>query len=104
MIDPPNLPTRPFSPNRLKMALAGLVVGLILGGGSAAAAEYGDGRLHSERELKKLVSAPLLADVPPLLTPEEEGSQKRQDWVTAFAAAMVLCCKFLGFAITYLHG
>ena len=104
MIDPPNLPTRPFSPNRLKMALVGFVVGLVLGGGCAAAAEYSDGRLHSERELKKLVAAPLLADIPPLLTPEEEGSQKRQDWVTGFAAATVLCCIFLGFAITYLHG
>jgi len=104
MIDPPNLPTRPFSPNRLKMAFVGLVVGLMLGGGCAAAAEYGDGRLHSERELKKLVSVPLLADVPPLLTPDEEGWQKRQDWVTGFAVAMVLCCMFLGFAITYLHG
>jgi succinoglycan biosynthesis transport protein ExoP len=104
MIDPPNLPTRPFSPNRLKLAFVGLVVGLVFGGGCAAAAEYSDGRLHSERELKKLVLAPLLADVPPLLTPEEEGHEKRQAWVTAFAAAVVLCCIFVGFALTYLHG
>jgi polysaccharide chain length determinant protein (PEP-CTERM system associated) len=104
MIDPPNLPTRPFSPNRLKMALMGLIAGFVLGAGAVFAAEYSDPRLHTERELKKLISAPLLADVPPLLTPEEESKLKRQDWVTVFAASVILCCMFAGFAITYLHG
>jgi hypothetical protein len=68
------------------------------------ASEFSDPRLHSERELKKLISAPLIADIPPLLTPEEEGRQKRQDWVTAVAAGIVVCCMLAGFAITYLHG
>jgi polysaccharide chain length determinant protein (PEP-CTERM system associated) len=104
MIDPPNLPTRPFSPNRLKMALVGLAVGLLLGVGSVVASEFSDPRLHSERELKKLITAPLIADIPPLLTPEEEGRKKRQDWVTAVAAGIVVCCMLAGFAITYLHG
>jgi polysaccharide biosynthesis transport protein len=104
MIDPPNLPTRPFSPNRLKMALIGLVVGLLLGTASVLAAEYSDPRLHSERELKKLISAPLIADIPPFLTPEEEGWQRRQDWVTAIAASVIVCFMLAGFAITYLHG
>ena len=104
MIDPPNLPTRPFSPNRLKMAAIGLVVGLLLGAASAVAAEYSDSRLHTERELKKLVAVTILADIPPLLTPEEEGWQRRQDIVTLFAVGLVLFCMFAGFAITYLHG
>jgi polysaccharide chain length determinant protein (PEP-CTERM system associated) len=104
MIDPPNLPTRPFSPNRLKMAMIGLVVGLLLGVGSAGIAEYTDSRLHTERELKKLISAPIIADIPPLLTPQEEGWQKREDWVTLFATGVILCSMFVGFAITYLHG
>jgi uncharacterized protein involved in exopolysaccharide biosynthesis len=104
MIDPPNLPSRPYSPNRLKMAFVGLAVGLVLGVGGVVAAEYSDPRLHSERELKKLISAPIIADIPPFFTQEEEGWQKRQDWVTAFAASMVLSCMFVGFAITYLHG
>jgi polysaccharide chain length determinant protein (PEP-CTERM system associated) len=104
MIDPPNLPNRPFSPNRLKMALAGLVVGLLLGAGCVAVAEVTDPRLYSERELKKLVSVPLIADIPPMLTPEEEGSQKRQDWISAVAAGVMVCCMLAGFAFTYLRG
>jgi polysaccharide biosynthesis transport protein len=104
MIDPPNLPTRPFSPNRLKMALVGLAVGLALGIAGIVVAEHTDARLHGERELKKLISVPLIADIPPLLTPEEEGWQRRQDWLTAVVASIVVCCMLAGFAITYLHG
>jgi len=76
----------------------------MLGVGFVVTAEFSDPRLHSERELKKMISAPLIADIPPLLTPEEEGRQKRQDWVTAVAASIVVGCMLAGFAITYLHG
>ena len=67
MLDPPNLPTKPFSPNRLKVAAIALVIGLVLGGGVAAAAEYTDKRLHTERELRKLVTAGIIADVPVIM-------------------------------------
>ena len=103
MLDPPNLPTKPFSPNRLKLAGMALLAGLVLGGGLAGAAEYSDTRLHSERELRKLVSADIIADVPAIMTPLEETEARRQDWYTVFAAAAVLCCMLVGFAITYLH-
>ena len=104
MLDPPNLPTKPYSPNRLKLAGIGLFVGLVLGAGLAGVAEFSDTRLHSERELKKLVSANVIADIPPLSSPAELAWQRRQDWLTAVVAAVVLCCMSLGFAITYLHG
>jgi hypothetical protein len=80
-----------------------LVAGLVLGGGLAGAAEYSDTRLHSERELRKLVSADIIADVPSIMTPLEEGEVRRQNWYTLFAAAAILCCMLVGFAITYLH-
>jgi len=103
MLDPPNLPTKPYSPNRLKLAGIALVIGLMLGGGLAGAAEYTDSRLHSERELHKLVSADIIADVPTIMTPSEEADARRQDWYTILATAAVLCCITVGFAITYLH-
>ena len=103
MLDPPNLPTKPYSPNRLKLAAIALVIGLMLGGGLAGAAEYTDSRLHSERELHKLVSADIIADVPTIMTPSEEADARRQDWYTILATAAVLCCITVGFAITYLH-
>jgi polysaccharide biosynthesis transport protein len=39
MLDPPNLPVRPYKPNRLLLSAAGLVVGLAFGGGLAFARE-----------------------------------------------------------------
>ena len=104
MLDPPNLPTKPFSPNRLKLAAIGFVLGLVLGGGLAGAAEFTDARLHSERALRRLLAVEIIADVPPLTTLEEQNQERRQDWLTAVAVAAVFCCMSLGFAITYLRG
>ncbi|HXY51040.1 MAG TPA: XrtA system polysaccharide chain length determinant [Terriglobales bacterium] len=104
MIDPPNLPLTPYSPNRLKLAGFGVVAGLLLGFGFAGGAEFLDGRVYSERELRKLVSAEILADIPPLTLPEEEKRQRYEDWITIGAACLALCCVFAGFAITYYRG
>jgi polysaccharide chain length determinant protein (PEP-CTERM system associated) len=104
MLDPPNLPTKPYSPNRLKLAGIGLALGLVLGALSAGLAEFGDKRVHSERALRNLVQVPIIADIPQLATATEETEQRRQDWLTLVAAAAVFCCISLGFAITYLRG
>ena len=104
MIDPPNLPLKPHSPNRLKLAGIGLFVGLLLGLGTAGLAEFTDGRVYSEREFRKLVSAEILADVPVLALPAEEVLQQRENWITIAAACVVLCCVITGFAITYYRG
>jgi polysaccharide chain length determinant protein (PEP-CTERM system associated) len=104
MIDPPNLPLTPYSPNRLKLAGLGVAVGLLLGFGFAGGAELLDGRVYSERELRKLVSAEILADIPPLPLPEEEKRQRYEDWITIGAACLTLCCVGAGFAITYYRG
>src|SRR5208283_728547 len=55
MLDPPNLPVRPYKPNRLLLSAAGLVVGLAFGGGLAFARENLSDTIYSEREIKKLV-------------------------------------------------
>src|SRR3984957_5205822 len=54
MLDPPNLPAKPYKPNRLMLCGAGLAFGLVLGGGFAFAKEKLAGKVYSEREIKKL--------------------------------------------------
>ena len=75
MMDPPNLPSKPSKPNRLLFCAAGLVVGLVLGGGVAAAREKLSGKVYSEREIKKLVPFAVIAEIPPIETPEEQRIQ-----------------------------
>jgi len=104
MIDPPNLPLKPHSPNRLKVAGIGVFVGLLLGFATAGLAELTDKRVYSEREFRKLVPAEILAEVPVLALPAEEVLQQRENWIAIAATCIVFCCVITGFAITYYHG
>jgi protein tyrosine kinase modulator len=104
MIDPPNLPLKPFSPNRLKLAGIGLFVGLLLGICCVGGAELTDQRLYSEKEVRKLVSAEIIADIPPLTLPQEEARRRYENWITVAAACLVVGFVIAGFAITLYRG
>jgi capsular exopolysaccharide synthesis family protein len=76
---PAELPAGPYSP-RTKLALAaGLLAGLLLGVGGAFAWTALDPRVKREEQLRRLISAPVLAKIPRVrtkpkarpLTPEE---------------------------------
>jgi succinoglycan biosynthesis transport protein ExoP len=104
ILDPPSLPTKPFSPNRLKLFGIGLFAGLVLGGGFAAASELADGRLYTEKELKDLVGVDVIAEIPPLLTVDEHAVIARKTWHRWVGAGVISVCILVGFAITYLRG
>ncbi len=104
MLDPPNLPTRPDKPNRLQMCGLGLLAGLMLGGLTAAGSEIIGGKVHTEREIKKLVPFEVLAEIPTLQTPAENSAARRSAWLAGAAAAAIVFCILAGSAITYLRG
>ena len=104
MLDPPNLPVKPDKPNRLKLCLMGLMVGMVLGGGTAAAFEVAGGRVHTEREIKKLVPFEILAEIPTLQTVDEQAATRRGNFLAGAVAAVILFCILAGSALTYLHG
>ena len=104
MLDPPNLPVRPYKPNRLMLCGAGLAVGLVLGGGFAFAMEKLSGKIYSEREIKKVVPFDVIAEIPPIETLEEQSSNRRSTWIAGAAAVVVLGFILLGSAVTYLYG
>jgi uncharacterized protein involved in exopolysaccharide biosynthesis len=104
MLDPPNLPSRPFKPNRLMLCGAGLAVGLVFGGGFAFANEKLSGKLFSESEIKKVVPFDVIAEIPPIESPEELSSHRRNAWIAVAAAVVVAGFIVLGSAVTYLYG
>ena len=89
MIDPPSLPTKPDSPNRFKLSLAGLFGGLVLGAVGVVGAEYLDDRLYTEKELKKLLPTEMLVELPPLSTAEEERATQPQYWVELLVVVLM---------------
>ena len=104
ILDPPSLPAKPFSPNRFKLSCIGLFAGLVLGCAGVAGAEFTDDRIYSEKELKKLVPAEILTQIPPLTTPEEEKQQQRAAMRDLLGVSGVTLCILAGVAISYLRG
>jgi polysaccharide biosynthesis transport protein len=104
MLDPPNLPLKPYKPNRLRMCGIGLIVGLVFGGAAAFGREKMSGMVYTEREIKKLLPFEVLSEIPLIETPEERVSHRRSSWVAGTAAAVIMGVILLGSAITYLYG
>lgn len=105
ILDPPSLPSRPFSPNRLKLFGIGLLAGLVLGAAFAAASEFADGRLYTEKELKNMINnTHVIAEIPPLWTVDEKTAYTQKSWRRWAGAGVVTICILVGFAITYLRG
>ena len=104
MLDPPNLPVRPYKPNRLMLCGAGLAVGLVLGGGFAFGWEKLSGKIYSEREIKRLVPIDVIAEIPPIESLQEQSSHRRGAWVAGAAAVVIVGFILLGSAVTYLYG
>jgi len=104
VLDPPNLPQKPYSPNRLKLDLIGLVGGLMVGMVVLAGTEIVDDRIQSKEELAKIVSAPVLSEIPPLTTPAEEVQRVRAEWLQRGALSVMAVLVAAGFASTYFFG
>lgn len=77
LADPPNLPTIPTSPQRLKISLIGLGGGLVFGFALAFFLELKNATFRREDEMKKL-GLPMVIGIPLILTPREE---KRRMWL-----------------------
>jgi len=104
MLDPPNLPHKPYSPNRLKLSLIGLLGGCIVGLCSAAGAEMMDDRIYSKKDFQKIVTAPVLTEIPPLRTAGEEQSRTQQMWLQRLIIASMVVVTVVGFATVYRYG
>ncbi|HEY2471974.1 MAG TPA: hypothetical protein VGI45_29585 [Terracidiphilus sp.] len=104
MLDPPSLPTKPDSPNRLKFCGYGIATGLGLGFLVVLLFELLDDRMHSEKEIKTLLAVPIMAEIPEVLSTLEEQTQKRQLKLGWALAAIVCAVIVLGSTFSYLRG
>lgn len=103
MLDPPSLPTKPYKPKRLQFCGIGLIVGLIFGGAAAYSREKLNGKVYTEKEIKKLLPFEIMSEIPLIETPEEQVAHRRNNWMAVGAAVVVVGAILLGSAITYLY-
>jgi polysaccharide biosynthesis transport protein len=104
MLDPPNLPLKPYKPNRLLLCGLGLLAGTLLGAGFAMGQERLSGKIYSEREIKKLVPFAVIAEIPPIESLSEQSSSRRRAWIAGMAAVVIAGFILVGSALTYLYG
>jgi uncharacterized protein involved in exopolysaccharide biosynthesis len=103
ILDPPSFPLKPAFPNRLKMCGMGFAVGTILGALIVGILEFMDDRLHSDKQIKKLLRAEVISEVPEILTVKDKNRDARKIVIGWAAAALVLICILAGSAFSYLH-
>jgi len=75
-----------------------------VGGFILAGAEIVDDRIYSKEELAKIVSAPVLTEIPPLTTAAEQRQQTQAEWLQRAALGGMVVIATAGFASTYLFG
>jgi polysaccharide chain length determinant protein (PEP-CTERM system associated) len=80
-LDPATFPLAPSSPPRSKISLGALLGGILLGFALAFLIELRSPTFHTEHDLRKSFSPPLVITVPLLPTPAEE---RRRSWKAGF--------------------
>lgn len=93
VIEHPTLPIKPVSPNRLRVGMMGLVLGIVAGIVLAFARDLMDPSFQSERALKAEIEVPLVIGIPLMLTPKEQSRQRLHTvmgWVGTVAAAAIV--------------
>jgi uncharacterized protein involved in exopolysaccharide biosynthesis len=72
LVDPPAVPEKPSSPNRMALLLIGGVLGIGFGVGSGSLAEFLDKAVYDANHLARLVQKPVLASIPYMTTAREK--------------------------------
>jgi polysaccharide chain length determinant protein (PEP-CTERM system associated) len=104
MLDPPSLPLKPDSPNRLKMCGAGIGAGMALGLAVVLGLEFFDDRLHSDKEIRNLLPVAVIAEIPQIVSPSDEQREKRKVLLGWLLAGLVFITIVTGTAFSYLRG
>ncbi|MFN0040748.1 MAG: Wzz/FepE/Etk N-terminal domain-containing protein [Burkholderiales bacterium] len=89
LIDPPQFPEKPRSPNRPAILLIGLVAALGGGAGCAGVLEGLDGSVKNPRQLMRTLPAPLLSVIPYIVNDRERA---RRRWRRVAIGMAVLSC------------
>jgi succinoglycan biosynthesis transport protein ExoP len=90
VVDAPIQPRLPVTPNRVKLILLGLVLGIAAGVGATIGLDYIDPSYKNEKSLQDELQLPVLASVPAIITEADLAAEARLDRKVYRAAAVYL--------------
>ena len=89
VLDPARMPTEPWKPNRPRILMMGLGLGLAVGGGLVFLAETLNRSFHSTAELKQFSNLPVLSAIPLMITVTDVKRQRLRRWLVVAALVIV---------------
>jgi polysaccharide biosynthesis transport protein len=104
IIDPPSLPIKPVSPNRLLWSLGGLILGLAIGAGLVAIMEAVNDTIRDEQDLLTSQRLPILAEIPHMQTASEIARSRWVPLMEAAAMATMLVIVSASTALVFIRG
>jgi uncharacterized protein involved in exopolysaccharide biosynthesis len=104
IVDPPSFPQKPEFPNRLKFCVIGLGIGLTLGLFVAGTFEMMDDRMYDAKEIKKMLPAEVIGEIPAIVTASDAHAANQKIWLGWVAAGLVFVTILAGSAFSYLRG
>jgi polysaccharide biosynthesis transport protein len=103
VLDPPSLPIMPAFPDRIKMCFAALGAGLLLGGLVAGGLEFFDDRLHSDKDIEKLLPFTIVGEIPEIRSAAEIRQAKKKAAYGCSVAVVVVLALAAGSAFNFLY-
>jgi protein tyrosine kinase modulator len=88
--EPPLMPRFPVSPNRIKLILLGLFLGIGAGVGAVVGLDYVDQSFKDEDSLQKGLRLPVLASIPTVVSEADSSATAKLDKKVLIAAAAYL--------------
>ncbi|MDD2658567.1 MAG: Wzz/FepE/Etk N-terminal domain-containing protein [Methylococcales bacterium] len=97
LIDPPQEPLEPISPNRAAILFLGFVFAIASGLGSVFLAEMLGSTINNEKTITAILGVPPLSSIPYLESREESETYKKRRFIMIGAALIALVVAVIGF-------
>jgi polysaccharide chain length determinant protein (PEP-CTERM system associated) len=104
VLDPASLPLKPSFPDRMKMCLMGLGIGIVLGLAAVMAMETMDDRIYDEAELKQLLPIPVISEIPVVSQDADARAEQKRLRLGFVIASVAFTIILAGSAFTYWRG
>ena len=103
LLDPARVAEKPYSPNRPRLTFIGMAAGLAIGVLFVALMEYRDKSFKTDEEIMRVLSLPVLAVVPVMLTQAEQRWAWRRRLLLGlgYGTTVVACFAVVAYTFVY---